>query len=86
MIQLTAAQARALAAVAITGTRQEAADLLGRSPNTVDAHLAVAFYRLGVTSLSEAFRRAGWLEPPLELLGLEEPEQPHPTIEITGLS
>lgn len=68
--RLTRQQARTLAAVAITPSRRDAADLLALSAHTVRRHLSLAFEALDASSLSEALWRAGWTLPPLDLLDL----------------
>lgn len=72
VVQLTRQQARCLAAVAVTGDRLSAAELLGLSASTLAIHLGLAYERLEVRSSIAAFRVLGWLEVPTELLDIPE--------------
>lgn len=85
LVVLTRQQARALAAVAVSGDRDRAAALLGVSSSTVANHLDLAFQRLDVQSVVAAFRALGWLETPTELLDIEAPKESRPFVWIGGV-
>lgn len=80
LIHLTRQQARVLAAVAVTGDRVSAGELLGLSSRTVANHLDLAFERLDVQSVVAAFRALDWLDVPTDLLDVEVPPTERPFV------
>ena len=76
ILYLSRQQARSLAAVAVTSTRADAAELLAISRHTLGNHLRAAFERLGAASLHEAWWRAGMLVIPVDALELPIGEPP----------
>lgn len=68
MNNLTPAEAKSLEAMASATNAVEAAALRGVAKQTLKNELTCAYRKLGVRNREEAFRKMGWLRPPLGIV------------------